>query len=462
MASTSNLLRHAARTLASSCATTSLLRCQATPHCLTSVPFSLASRRHIPSLQPLACSFSSSSNASSATNQQQDYYQLLGVSRQASPSEIKKAYYALAKNHHPDRAGGDPAFFSQVNQAYEALSDPKKRRIYDRYGEDGLRAEAMGADPEASSGFPGGGFPGGFDTSGSADVDEFFRRFSDAFGGNASQRRAKPDQPLRGEDRQTNVSLTLKEAASGTTKTVRAETFDTCSACTGSGKTSSTKTIRCSQCQGQGRVHNSFGMFHAVMDCQRCNATGSILKDPCSRCKGDGVVTTISDVSVSFPPGCETGMVLRVPGAGDKGKRRGPAGDLFVQVRVLDDPYFHRDGRNLHVVAPISVAQAALGGSVRVKTLDGEEEVKVRAGTQPDDTVTLNGRALRSVNSSKRGDQVVHFKVVVPQKLSDQQRQLLSQLLELEGGKIEKQEDCTPKGLLQRFQRLLRRTVSPR
>lgn len=397
-------------------------------------------------------------NASSSANAKQDYYQLLGVSRHATPSEIKKAYYALAKSHHPDRGGDDPGFFAKVNQAYEALSDAKMRKIYDQYGEEGLQAASMGADPGSAS-----GFPGDFSTAtGSPDVDEFFRQFSNAFGGNASTRRPKPDQPMRGDNRQCTVTLSLKEAASGTTKQINVKTMESCDSCSGTGKTSSTKTVQCTQCKGQGRMHNSFGVFHAVMDCERCNATGYILTDPCSRCNGDGVTPSTTDVSVSFPAGCDTGMVLRVPRAGDKGKRRGPAGDLFVQIRVRDDPYFHRDGRDLHVVAPISIAQAALGGTVRVKTLDGEEEVKIQAGTQPDDKLSLQGRALRGVKSAKRGDQVIHFKVVVPQSLSERQRQLLSELLELEGGKIETSEDCSPPSLRHRFRQFLQRTISPR
>lgn len=394
-----------------------------------------------------------SSTASSASRAQQDYYELLGVSRNATAPEIKKAYYNLAKNHHPDRSGGDPELFAQVNQAYEALSDPKKRRIYDRYGEEGVRASAMGNDPESASGFPGGG-----PVSGS--VDDLFREFTDMFT-NQQVRRPKPDGPVPGDDKQTSATLTLREAAFGVMKNVRTEALDTCNTCSGSGKTSSTKVDKCPQCDGEGRVKNSFGVFQAViMDCQRCGGTGSTLRDPCKRCDGAGVVPSVKNVSVSFPAGCDTGMVLRVPNGGDSGLRRGPSGDLYVQIRVKDDPYFHRDGRDLHVVAPISIAQAALGGKVHVNTVDGEEHVVVRAGTQPDDSVTLEGRALRSVKSSKRGNQFVHFKVVVPQNVSGRKKELLTELLELDGGKIERAEECTPRILLQRFQRFMKRNIS--
>lgn len=394
-----------------------------------------------------------SSAANSASQSTKDYYQVLGVSRNATSAQIKKAYYALAKNHHPDKSGGDPELFSQVNSAYEALSDPKKRRIYDRFGEDGLRAAATGANPDAASGFS--------ESGGSATVDDFLREFTDMF---SSQRvsRAKPDDPVPGDNKQTSATLTLREAAFGVLKTLRSESLDSCGDCSGTGKTASTKQDTCPICGGSGRVQNSFGMFQAVMDCQRCDGMGAILRNPCNRCNGSGVRPSVKQVSVSFPPGCDTGMVLRVPGGGDTGARSGPPGDLFVQVKILEDPYFHRVGRDLHVVAPISMAQAALGGDISVKTLDGEETVPVKPGTQSDDTVILHGRALRGVKSPKRGDQIVHFKVVVPNNVSGRQKQLLVELMELEGGKNFQNNDVLPRSLLQRFQRFLRRNVSSR
>lgn len=443
-------------------------RVLATPHAHPLLsPYNSRSARPRP--QPLSQSYSSASQiprystshrtysttASSASRADQDYYQLLGVSRTATPTQIKKAYYALAKNHHPDKSGGDPEIFAQVNQAYEALSDPKKRSIYDRYGEEGVRASAMGADPGSASGFPGGGPMSG-------NVDDILREFTDMFS-NQRPRRPKPDDPVPGSDKQTSTILTLKEAAAGVIKDIRTGALDTCTVCAGSGTTSTTKMDKCSQCGGEGRVQNSFGMFQSViMECQGCSGTGTILRDPCGRCEGEGVVSSVKNVSVSFPPGCDTGMVLRVPDGGDTGIRRGPPGDLYVQVRVKDDPYFHRQGSDLHVVAPISIAQAALGGKVHVNTIDGEEHVMVRPGTQPDDSVTLEGRALRSVKSSKRGHQVIHFKVVIPQHVSGRQKELLTELLELDGGKIERQEECTPRTLLQRFQRFLKRSVPTR
>lgn len=397
----------------------------------------------------------STSNARSSPSQPADYYEVLGVPRSASASEIKKAYYKLAKSRHPDAAGGsvnNADAFAELSVAYEILSDPKKRRLYDLHGAEGVQAA------EAGEGFPGG--------PGAQGMEDVLRQFNEFFGGGMGGmggmgQRVDVDAPMPGEDRQTVVSLSLKEAAFGVVRDVRINANKTCVKCGGSGKTSQTEIIDCIQCGGTGRVTASGGMFQTIITtCPRCGGSGKEMKNPCGECDGSGVTPGIKETSVSFPPGCDTGMMLRVPGGGSAGPRGGPSGDLYIQVKVEEDSYFHRNGRDLHVVAPISVAQAALGGKILVKTIDGEESVIVREGTQPDDTHTLRGRALRGVNDPKRGDQVVHFKVVVPENVSEQQRQLLEELLELEGGKITKHEDCSSRSLLQRFQRFLRNSVS--
>lgn len=372
------------------------------------------------------------------------------MSRNATQAEIKKAYYALAKARHPDAAGNGSSTadaFAELSAAYETLSDPKKRRLYDAHGVEGVRAA------EAGEGFPGPSGPA---------VEDILREFGQFFGGGAPRRQAV-DDPLPGDDRQTVVTLSLREAAFGIVKDVRVEANKPCHSCGGTGKTENTRIIDCVQCGGEGRVRMTGGMFQTIITtCHRCGGTGKVLVDPCGTCEGSGVVPGVKETSVSFPPGCDTGMVLRVPGGGSAGVRQGPNGDLFIQVRVEEDPYFHRDGRDLHVIAPISIAQAALGGKVSVRTIDGEESVRVRHGTQPDDTSTLQGRALRGINDPKRGDQVVHFKVVVPENLTERQREILQELLELEGGKINRPEDCSSRSLLQRFQRFLKNAVSSR
>lgn len=444
----SAVLRRAARSLAA-------------PHPPSFTPFSSSVRQRqflhqarVPLHSHFNHSFSTSTN-SSRSSASSDYYELLGVPRSASASQIKKAYYQLAKSHHPDTSGGDPELFAEVSHAYEILSDANKRRIYDRYGEEGVRAAAAGNNPNASSGFSRG--MGDF---GAQNIDDLLKEFGDFFTNQNRARRAV-DDPMPGEDKQTVVMLSLKEAAFGATKEVRSNSMDTCGDCAGSGKTKATVISQCRQCSGEGRIRTSGGMFQSVIiTCNRCSGAGNVMENPCSQCDGDGVVASEKVTSVSFPPGCDNGMVLRVSGGGATGIRRGPPGDLFIQVRVAEDSYFHRDGRDLHVVAPISIAQAALGGKVQVRTIDGEEMVKIRPGTQPDDTHTLQNRALRGVNSPRRGSQVVHFKVVVPESLTERQREILTELLEHEGGKITKPEECSSSSLLERFQSFLRRTIS--
>lgn len=397
------------------------------------------------------------SRASSASGRQRDYYEVLGVSRTASASELKKAYYQLAKQHHPDTAGGDPSVFAEINSAYEVLSDDNKRRMYDDYGHEGVAAADAGA---SASGYGR--------TTGPSPEDilrDFGAFFSGGMGGpmgNTNMARRSVDDPAPGADKQTVVRLTFMEAAKGTARRVRVRAAKTCSDCHGSGKTRMTSIETCPDCNGEGHIRGSpgGGLFGAVfMTCRRCSGTGDIMRNPCGTCSGVGVVPETKETMVDFPPGADSGMVLRVSNAGDDGIRGGVPGDLYIHVEVAEDDYFHRDGTNLHVVAPISIAQAALGGEVSVKTIDGEETVHVPSGTQSDDTKTLRGRAMHAVKSSRRGDQVVHFKIVVPTKLSDEQRDLLTKLAALDGGSIRSHEECSSPGLLRKFQRFLKGVV---
>lgn len=403
-----------------------------------------------------------SSGSSAHASRQQDYYEVLGVPRDASAADVKKAYYRLAKEHHPDASGGDQAMFSRIGQAYEVLSDARKRSLYDDYGHEGVEAASSGADPRAG-GFGGmGGFAGmgGVGGMGSASAEDILREFGEFFSSQNVAQRAAVDDPEPGEDKQAVISLSFMEAAKGVRRTVRVGALEPCDTCAGSGKTRQTSIRQCPDCKGEGRVRRGGGLFQTIiMGCQRCGGSGDIMENPCAKCDGQGVVKGTKETTVAFPAGCDNGMVMRVPGAGSSGVRRGPPGDLYIQVRVAEDDYFHRDGSDLHVVAPVSIAQAALGGTVNVRTIDGEQPVTLSAGTQPDDTARLAGRALRTVNSSRRGDQVVHFKVVVPDELSDRQRDLFAELLTLEGGKLTHPSDCTKRGLLQRFQRFLRTTI---
>jgi molecular chaperone DnaJ len=275
-------------------------------------------------------------------------------------------------------------------------------------------------------------------------------------------RRAAVDDPEAGEDKQTSVTLEFMEAAKGVERRIRVGALQTCTDCSGTGKTRKTSIVTCGDCNGSGHVRSSpaGGIFGTVlMPCRACRGAGDVMRDPCGGCAGLGVARGVKESRVAFPAGADSGMIMRVPGAGDAGVRGGPPGDLYVQVRVKEDDYFHRDGKDLHVVAPISVAQAALGGHVEVRTVDGTEEVAVRPGTQSDETTTLRGRALRSVNRARRGDQLVHFKVVVPSSLSGRQRKLFEELAGLDGGQIARPEECGIPGLVQKFQRFLKTSI---
>eukprot|EP00171_Calliarthron_tuberculosum_P010670 IDg10670t1 len=389
-----------------------------------------------------------STSAADAT--QRDLYEVLGVSRDASASDVKKAYYRLAKAHHPDTSSGDAGTFAQVSAAYDVLSDEKKRAIYDMHGHDGVRAADAGGDPRAAGGF------GGFNAASAEDV---LREFAEMFGVRGAGR-ARADAPVPGADRETAVDLELMECAVVTERDVSVRARVRCHDCGGSGRGKQTRVTPCADCGGSGRVRVAASPFQTLIaPCASCDGGGSVLADPCGGCGGKGTTTGVKDHRVAVPAGADNGTVLRVRGGGDDGVRGGEPGDLYVRVRVKVHDYFHRAGSDLHVVAPISIAQAALGGAVRVRTVDGNESVRVRPGSQPDDTLTMSGRALPRPGSSRRGDQVVHLKVVVPQSLSERQRELLQELHDLEGGTITDHDDCTAKGLLHRFQRFLRNNI---
>lgn len=409
-----------------------------------------------------------------------DLYAVLGVPRTATAAEIKKAYYKAAKSLHPDAAGGgDRQRFAAAGAAYEVLRDTAKRRVYDTHGQRGLDAMRQGVSPEdveraaAGGGMGGGGgFPfGGMGGMGGAspgqevDVEELLKQMFGGGGGGgrsaARRRRVNPlSVPVAGEDAGTSVELSFMEAARGTERTLRVKVNRPCGSCKGSGKTTKTRVDTCPQCDGAGQVTRTAGMFVEVSTCGACGGTGSRVRDPCGKCGGGGVVAGSRSVVVTFPGGIEDGTTMRVPGRGHAGARGGSDGDLYVQVRVAEDPHFHRVGADVHVVAPISFAQAALGASVPVRLLDGVEQVDVPTGTQPDDQVRMQGRGLpqpRSLWAAKRGDQYVHFKVVVPTDMSGRQRELVEELAREEGEHpAAKPEYACKGGLVERFRGFLR------
>lgn len=324
------------------------------------------------------------------------------------------------------------------------LSDPQKRQYYDQFGNTDMNQ------------FPGGG-PGGATGTGPSPED-ILRNFADFFGGGVAgdmrgmggmgggMTRPKADAAHPGADKQTMATLTFAEAVHGVKKGVTIGARVECKACEGSGKTEKTKVVKCRTCDGNGMVARQGSSFfeQVVSECHVCHGAGETLANACKTCRGQGIVGDVKDVSVNFPAGVDTGMVLRVPGGGDMGVRRGNRGDLYVQVRILENDYFCRDGVDLHVVAPITMSQAALGSEVQVRTVDsilnskdsegrpGTETLKIEPGTQPDDIKVMRGKGVRKVNGVGRGDQYVHLKVVVPKEVEGRKKELLQELNELE------------------------------
>jgi molecular chaperone DnaJ len=340
-----------------------------------------------------------------------DHYGTLGVSRDASPEDIKRAYRRLAREHHPDRNPDDSAAeerFKEITRAYEVLSDPDKRQRYDLYG-----------DERAASGF--GGFGG---------ISDIFEAFFGGVGGASAQARG----PGRGADVLAEVALTLEEAATGVEREVEVSTQGRCPECGGSGAAPGTSPVRCSECGGTGEVRHIrrtvFGNVMTAATCPRCRGEGHEIRDPCPRCSGRGRVLVTDTLTVRIPPGVDDGAQLRVSGRGEAGARGGRSGDLYVQIRVLPHETFRRAGDDLgcEVVVPMTIA--ALGGVVDVPTLDGLEELDVSAGTQSGEVVHLRGRGMPRLDGRGRGELVV-LKVETPRGLDEEQTELLARLAEL-------------------------------
>jgi len=343
-----------------------------------------------------------------------DYYEVLGVSRNASKEEIKAAYRKLALTYHPDKNPGDKEAeerFKEAAEAYAVLSDPEKRAHYDRFGHAGVGEQPF-------TGFDASIF-GDF-----ADILGNFFGFESFFTGS---RRATG--PQRGADLRTTLNITFAEMASGVERTLTVPREENCTACGGSGAAPGTSPETCSLCRGKGQVRTSQGFFTMVRPCPRCGGAGSIISSPCQACGGAGRVERRHQVAIRVPAGVEDGTRLRVVGQGEAGVRGGPPGDLFVVVRVEPHELFARDGADLHVEHEISAFFAALGGEIEVPGLEGPERVQVPAGAQPQDTLVLRGKGLPRLRRSGRGDLVVHLKVVVPRRLSAHQRELVEQLV---------------------------------
>lgn len=360
-----------------------------------------------------------------------DYYETLGVSRNAEQDEIKRAYRKLARKYHPDvnKDEGAEETFKDVSRAYEVLSEPEMRARYDRFGEAGVGGAAAAA---------GGGFQDFQDMGGFADI---FESFFNGFSGQPGQQRRQG--PMRGDDLRLNLKLDFKEAVFGGEKEIRISHLETCTTCTGSGAKPGTRPRTCSTCNGAGQVRRAtrtpFGIFNQVSACPTCNGSGEVVEDRCETCGGSGQKQTAKKLKITVPAGVENGTRLRVSGEGDAGKRNGPAGDLYVYLMVNEDAMFKRDGINILSDLNVSYLQAILGCELDVETVDGKVAMQVPAGTQPNTVLALEGRGVpRLGNPVSRGKHLITVKVEIPTRLKADERDLLNKLAEVRGDSVGK------------------------
>ncbi len=349
----------------------------------------------------------------------QDYYEILGVSKQASAQEIKKAYRRLALRYHPDRNPGDKKaeeLFKQAAEAYEVLRDPEKRRLYDLYGHQGIS---------------GAGFQGFHGT------DDIFSTFSDLFEdffgfSTGHGRRGASPGPERGSDLRYDITIDFLEAATGTEKEIEIERLETCQECGGTGAGKNSQVITCPTCHGSGHVVRSEGFFQVSTTCHECMGRGTIITHPCQACGGEGRRPQRQLIKVRIPAGVDTGARLRLRNEGEAGKRGGPRGDLYIVIHVESHEFFKRQGNDVFCEIPVSIAQVCLGDTIEVPTLDGKEQLKIPPGTQSGEVFRLKGKGFADLRGFAPGDQLIKIKVVTPTKLTERQKELLREFMEIE------------------------------
>ncbi|AFZ28949.1 molecular chaperone DnaJ [Gloeocapsa sp. BRSZ] len=365
-----------------------------------------------------------------------DYYEILGVSRDADKEEIKRAYRRLARKYHPDvnKEAGAEERFKEINRAYEVLSEPETRARYDRFGEAGV-AGGVGV----------GGFQDMGDMGGFADL---FESFFSGFSG-AGQTRSRRSGPVRGDDLRLDLKLEFREAVFGGEKEIRISHLETCEVCSGSGAKPGTRPRTCSTCSGSGQVRRvtrtPFGSFTQVSTCPTCNGTGQMIEEKCDACEGNGVRQVTKKLKITIPAGVDNGTRLRISSEGDAGQRSGPPGDLYVYLFVNEDAEFQREGINILSEIKISYLQAILGCRIQVNTVDGPQELVVPAGTQPNTVITLENHGVpRLGNPVSRGDHLITILIDIPTKITTEERELLEKLAKIKG-------DRTGKGGLEGF-----------
>lgn len=347
-----------------------------------------------------------------------DYYEVLGVGREASDQELKSAYRKQALKYHPDRNPGDKAAeekFKEASEAYQVLSDAEKRAVYDRYGHEGLNGA-------------GGGFNGGSPFGGAVDLGDIFGDlFGEMFGGGrGGGGRAQRQQ--RGDDLRYDLTITFNDAIFGTQTEAKIRRLEVCETCHGTGSASGRGPSLCPQCQGHGQVRYQQGFFSVARTCGACGGTGTVINDPCASCHGETRTSTEIKLTVKVPPGVEDGTRIRYAGEGDAGRNGGPKGDLYVVLSVQAHDFFERQGNDLHCVIPISFPQAALGAEFEMEGVDGPVNIRIPEGTQSGRELRIRGRGVPILNGHGNGDLIVKVLVQIPRKLSRAQKELVEKL----------------------------------
>ncbi|APP02956.1 molecular chaperone DnaJ [Lactobacillus delbrueckii] len=373
-----------------------------------------------------------------------DYYDVLGVSRDASDAEISKAYRKLAKKYHPDlnHEAGAEEKYKEVNEAYEVLHDPQRRQQYDQFGQAGMNGQ--------------GGFGGqyGGQGFGGADFGDFGDIFSSFFGGGARQQ-VDPTAPQRGADLDYTMTIDFMDAIKGKTSEISYSRSTTCEVCKGSGAEKGTHPITCDRCGGSGMMtitqRSVLGMIQRQTTCDKCGGSGVIIQHPCQNCHGKGVNTQKQTLQVKVPAGIDNGQQIRLAGQGEAGKNGGPYGDLYIVFRVRPSKDFTRRGQTIYTTVPISFAQATLGDEINVKTVYGDTKLKIPAGTQPNQKFTLKEKGVPSLRGGSTGDQVTTVEIVIPKSINEAQRKALLEFVKASGGSIAPQE----KGFFERLKEKL-------
>jgi molecular chaperone DnaJ len=347
-----------------------------------------------------------------------DFYEVLGVPKNASDDEIKKAYRKLAMKYHPDRNQGDAAKaaeekFKEAKEAYEMLSDPQKKSAYDQYGHAGVDPNMRGPGGPGAEGFAGFG-------------EAFGDIFGDIFGG--QRRGGGGRQVYRGADLSYAMEISLEEAASGKDTQIRIPSWDDCETCKGTGAKPGTSVKTCTTCHGQGVVQMRQGFFSVQQTCPHCHGSGKIIPEPCTSCNGQGKIKKQKTLEIKIPAGIDDGQRIRSSGNGEPGQNGGPAGDLYIEIRLRKHDIFEREGDDLHCQVPVSMTTAALGGEIDVPTLQGKATIDLPEGTQSGKTFRLRGKGVKGVRSSYPGDLYCHVAVETPVKLTEHQRKLLKEL----------------------------------